>query len=147
MPCSVCDNELESEEAQTRGLCDDCASKFGVKQPRPPSRRPAQPCTRCGHGQIVRGIVRDRAARGNNTVHEFLVPLAVTFEREVTVKVFGKDKVENSPELRSAVGILEVYVCRRCGLTEWYTQEPESIPIGPEHGTELLDYPEATPYR
>jgi hypothetical protein len=32
------------------------------------------------------------------------------------------------------------FACRGCGLTEIYTLEADKIPIGPEHGTYLVDY-------
>jgi predicted nucleic-acid-binding Zn-ribbon protein len=28
----------------------------------------------------------------------------------------------------AAAGLLEAYVCRACGYTEWYTRDPQSIP-------------------
>jgi len=47
------------------------------------------------------------------------------------------------------LGLLEVYVCKQCGLVEWFCIDPEHIAIGPSYMTEELDY-EATrsgPYR
>lgn len=44
------------------------------------------------------------------------------------------------------VGTLEAYVCRACGLTELYTKEHDTLPVGPEWGTELFEVP-GTPYR
>lgn len=44
-------------------------------------------------------------------------------------------------------GSLETYVCKGCGFVEWYCQDPESVPIGPEYMTELVDYDSGTPYR
>ena len=38
------------------------------------------------------------------------------------------------------MGILVAFACRQCGLTELYTLDADKIPIGPEHGTHLVDY-------
>jgi len=32
----------------------------------------------------------------------------------------------------ASAGVVQAYVCRRCGLTEFYTQNPMSIPIDGE---------------
>jgi hypothetical protein len=37
------------------------------------------------------------------------------------------------------MGILIAFACRSCGLTELYTLEADKLPIGPEHGTHLVD--------
>ena len=39
-------------------------------------------------------------------------------------------------------GVLSLLTCQRCGYSEWYATEPESIPIGPEYKTRLLGAPE-----
>ncbi|MGN6105742.1 MAG: hypothetical protein ACTHU0_11600 [Kofleriaceae bacterium] len=44
-------------------------------------------------------------------------------------------------------GVLEMYICARCGFIEWYCQDPESIPIGPEYMTEIIDHAPDEPYR
>ncbi len=46
----------------------------------------------------------------------------------------------------SATGMVEAYVCRRCGFTELYTRDPASIPIDGET-TRLIQTPEPPPYR
>jgi hypothetical protein len=38
------------------------------------------------------------------------------------------------------MGILVVFACRQCGLSELYTLDADKIPIGPEYGTHLVDY-------
>lgn len=38
------------------------------------------------------------------------------------------------------MGILVAFACRQCGLTEFYTLDADKLPIGPEHGTHLVDY-------
>ncbi len=45
------------------------------------------------------------------------------------------------------LGLLEAHVCRRCGFVDWYALDPESIPIGAAHATELVKVGTGTPYR
>jgi predicted nucleic-acid-binding Zn-ribbon protein len=35
------------------------------------------------------------------------------------------------------------YICRRCGFTELFTMNPQEIPIGAEHGTQLFSFDSA----
>jgi hypothetical protein len=44
-------------------------------------------------------------------------------------------------------GVVEAYVCTACGLIEWYCQEPQSIPIGDQYNTEIVEYGSDSPYR
>ena len=37
-------------------------------------------------------------------------------------------------------GILSRYICTRCGFTDVYCDDIESIPIGPEYMTDIVDY-------
>ena len=55
-------------------------------------------------------------------------------------------KVEQSHVVRGR-GVLEMYICTSCGFVEWYCQDPESIPIGPENMSEIVDYTPTEPYR
>ena len=35
-------------------------------------------------------------------------------------------------------GVLNVFICRRCGFTQWFAFAPADIPLGPEFGTRLI---------
>ncbi len=48
---------------------------------------------------------------------------------------------------RDGFGVLEMYICRGCGFTDWYCQDPENIPIGPEYMTEEVDVSGEEPHR
>lgn len=50
---------------------------------------------------------------------------------------------------RSVVfGELRTYTCRSCGYTQWFALSPDTIPIGDQHGTRVIQGPSsATPYR
>ena len=46
------------------------------------------------------------------------------------------------------IGLLNIFVCQRCGFTQWFAYTPEAIPIGDEYGTRLIVGPEPSgPYR
>ena len=73
--------------------------------------------------------------------------MAVTYEYMWQDTVFG-GREEAPIDSRKACGYLEQYICRKCGFIEWYCNDPEHIPIGPQYMTELVDYgARDTPYR
>ena len=41
----------------------------------------------------------------------------------------------------ATAGLLEAYVCRACGYTEWYTRDPEAIPVDGKVVVELTGPP------
>lgn len=47
---------------------------------------------------------------------------------------------------RRGFGVFEVFICKRCGFVEWYCEDPQEIPIGPEYMTEDVDVADA-PFR
>lgn len=147
--CSICkSNELIAEDSQQRGYCNDCRESFGLWQRSAPTRRPVRPCARCGHGLLVRCLVRERGASGGDHSARFLAPLAVTFHRLVKMRFFSNQPhPRNEPDFDRPAGMLEAHVCRSCGFVEWYASAPEEIPIGPEYGTELVDAGKGDAYR
>jgi hypothetical protein len=64
-----------------------------------------------------------------------LIPFAIALADERDGVVTSDDAAPWAP-----MGILVAFACRRCGLTELYTLDADRIPIGPEHGTHLVDY-------
>ena len=78
------------------------------------------------HGVAVVPLRADRA-----TVLPFAISLAHTERGFATSR---------AAEPWAPMGILIAFACRACGLTELYTLEADKIPIGPEHGTHLVDY-------
>jgi hypothetical protein len=46
----------------------------------------------------------------------------------------------------SVAGLVEAYVCKECGFTEFHTREPESIEVDGKMVRELVG-PEAQPFR
>lgn len=69
--------------------------------------------------------------------HEPTQALALTFARD--------DDGRENP-LRPYARI-EAYVCRSCGLTELYTRDFDTLPIGERFGTEPFEVPAKPPYR
>ncbi len=85
------------------------------------------------------------AARGRRPV----APLAAAFERKLKTTVLtGQEDIayDAAPDLDAPRGSFAAFVCRACGFTEWYASDPERIPIGPAHGTDVVVV-ERTPYR
>lgn len=94
--------------------------------------------------------MRDRTTSGKGEHNlEVTRPLALTWARRTEYKaLFSLEKVPSAkPDLEQPFGLLEAYVCRACGHTELFAREPEQIPIGPEHGTELIVVPGDGTYR
>jgi hypothetical protein len=52
-----------------------------------------------------------------------------------------------SPNIAAGRGLLEMDICSQCGAVEWYCHDPESIPIGPEYMSDIVDYSASEPYR
>jgi hypothetical protein len=42
-------------------------------------------------------------------------------------------------------GPLKLYVCRGCGFTQHFADDPAAIPVGPEHKTRLIAGPAPEP--
>ncbi len=86
--------------------------------------------------------------RGTNNI-EIARPLALTWARgRESAALLSFETVPSArPDLDQPLGLLEAYVCRACGHTELFTREPESIPIGPAYGTELIVAPSDGTYR
>ncbi len=87
-------------------------------------------CPSCGHNQIVEATTSDFVGSTGPTR-----PLSVTHE-------IGWAGVKH-------LGVLKTCVCRRCGLVQWFAESPETIPIGPGHGTRLIEGSDSDggPYR
>ncbi|MCA9668613.1 MAG: hypothetical protein KC503_23635 [Myxococcales bacterium] len=147
--CSVCEEEQWEDLVDDEGICESCRKNFAIPR-QSPALRPLTPCRRCGGRVIVRcRAIRERGASGGDYVHAYIAPLAATFARATRETLFRKRTVEqNKPDLAQPAGVFEAYICRACGLTEIYTRDPETIPIGPEYATELIEVPSGeTPFR
>ena len=132
MSCRICNAQTVFE------LCPTCTRKLGLS--RGDSARPALPCARCGHAQVIRALVRELTATGGDVAREVVTPMGDTYEPALD-RAFFSDKVKGSAgvEQKRPLGLLEMHVCRKCGFTEWYCRDPLKVPIGPEYGTELVD--------
>jgi hypothetical protein len=128
--CRACKNQaLDTRVERARGLCDPCAERTGLWL-EPPSIRPTRPCQRCGNTRFVASQLRERS-RDAATVLPFGIALAHTESGFIT---------SEAAHPWAPMGIIIAFACRACGLTELYTLEADKIPIGPEHGTHLVDY-------
>lgn len=41
---------------------------------------------------------------------------------------------------QAGVGLLETYICKKCGAVEWYCVDVEKIPVHPHLMSEEIDY-------
>jgi hypothetical protein len=134
----ICEIAYLSTPAEIeRNACDNCACKTGTIMV-PPPRRLAMPCTKCNHHKLVRAIPRELSMHDDMPLNG---PMFATY-----ALVAENYKVE-PVHARSGYGILEMYICRKCGFVEWYCQAPDQIPIGPEYMTEEIDSNAQGPYR
>jgi hypothetical protein len=106
-------------------------------------------CPKCEHNHILHVVeVADRAGDAaspklgehpagfaTGTYH----PLRIARVANPTAGLLGSEE--------AAVGLVEAYVCRRCGFTELYTRGPERIPIDGTRVRELVGPEPQGPYR
>jgi len=86
-----------------------------------------QRCPKCNHNHLLYIPEVADVSEGHQ-----VRPMAVA-RTETKVSVFGLAGTTSG-----SVGELEAGVCRRCGYTELYTKEPESIPIDGDHVREII---------
>ena len=147
--CPFCSKaQLESDDERAMQACRDCATTIGII-PMPPSRRPPTPCARCNHTTFIRVIPREHSSRRSGDGNaQISVPMYVTHTPTKYDGFFGK-RVEEVEIEKKGVGLLETYICKKCGFVEWYCIDTHNIPIGPHTMTEEIDYAARgdTPYR
>ncbi len=142
--CSVCGTATTAAPDGGPVLCEWCEVKAGLPGRTGPALRPPSPCGRCGHREIVRVRMRERTSTNSGEGNqETARPFALTWARGEEFKsLLSFTKVPSAtPDLERPIGLLEAYVCRACGYTELFARDAASIPIGPEHGTELIVAP------
>jgi hypothetical protein len=131
-----------ADEKQTL-LCVACAEALGVV-PMRPSRRPPSPCAKCNGMRFIRAVPRELTP-SRDDAQPMAMPMGIVYQYEVQR---GRYQATPLPvDAHKALGMLEVYVCRKCGFVEWYCADPEKIPVGPVYMTEELDYEGESPYR
>ena len=94
-------------------------------------------CPLCRHNKIITGPAPDRSGE----YHDPRQASAAVSHRNQEFLWWGmKDEV--------SVGLLQIFVCRDCGFTQHFTEEPASIPIGEEHLTRIIEGPKSkAPFR
>jgi hypothetical protein len=88
-------------------------------------------CPMCTHKEIIEAVPGEFGAKNQE------VPVAVTYGNPSGTK----------REWDQPYGLLHMYVCRRCGYTQWYASYPGSIPVGPAFRTRVIKGKEEGPYR
>jgi hypothetical protein len=147
--CPFCDqNTLRTDPERSMQACHECAAKVGLI-PMPPSRRPPAPCARCNHMVFIRVIPREHSsARSGESNRQLSAPMYVTHKPSRYEGWFAT-AVEELEIEKTGMGLLETYICRKCGFVEWYCVDVEKIAIGPQLMSEEIDYTARSegPYR
>jgi hypothetical protein len=144
--CVLCERKGFENPVGADGICQECRQQHALAEPGAPLR-PLIPCVRCQGRSFVRVLsIRERSTTGGDHPSTTLAPLGVTYELEAS-ETFFTNRTVKRPALSRPLGVLEAYVCRTCGYAELYAREPASIPIGPAYNTELVELPDAPPYR
>ena len=133
--CSLCNALVVAP-----GICVDCARNLGVVA-MPPPRRPPAPCARCSHMKFVRVIPREYDSGSRAPMTLTSAPQTHTIGGMISSTTVSVTSAE------LGYGLLETYVCKKCGYVEWYCHDPERIPIGPQYMTDEVDYDSPSPYR
>jgi hypothetical protein len=144
--CPLCTGALSTDAERAMEACGGCARRIGIIA-MPPARRPPTPCARCNGRQFVRVIPREHTTdRSGDTNAQISAPMYVTHapttHRGWVLSYVKEVEVENTGH-----GLLETYICRKCGAVEWYCADVERIPIHPHLMSEAIDYDSDTPYR
>ena len=81
-------------------------------------------CPLCGHEEIIEAIPRDLGDA--SAEYQAVTYEAVDFGSLVPVYH------------RVAHGVLRMYVCRGCGFTQYFADNPATIPIGEQYMTKVI---------
>lgn len=136
-------------------ICKACRDTTGVRE-MPPARRRTEPCKRCNHTRLIRAIPRELSVEATRkpgvieTNYPMYAPMYATYpvHRKTETHVFSPDTTVVEPAQTSeGLGMLEMYICKRCGFVEWFCLDPAQIPIGPQFMTEEVDSESEQPYR
>ncbi len=141
MSCMLCGT-------QGPRVCDECQKITGVRE-MPPARRRLAPCARCNHSKLIRVIPREMSvdtgrdhvySPPKNAANTAPMFATYTFQQQRVQSFFGKQSIAvHPPSAQNGYGLLEAYICKRCGFIDWFCQDPENIPIGPGYMTEEID--------
>ena len=90
-------------------------------------------CPLCDHREVLESQV---AEFGDQSVEH---PMCVTYD---------KRWIQEGRNPRHGHGRLQLCVCRKCGYTQWFADNPALIPVGSEYRTRIIRGEEPNdPYR
>jgi hypothetical protein len=99
---------------------------------------------RCNARQFVRVIPREHTSRFAD--NQISAPMYITHAPGVIQGWLALRAGDIEVE-KPGYGLLETYICRKCGAVEWYCFDVERIPIHPHLMSEAIDYESKSPYR
>lgn len=139
MHCKICNDKSEDT------ICSACREKLAIT-PMPPPRRPPFPCPRCGGRRFLRAAIRELAG-GNALSNQPIgvpIPSCATWDIKKTAATYvGFVRIEGAGttlRLDQPRGMLSRYICGGCGFVEVYCDDVDSVPIGEEFMTDIVDY-------
>lgn len=137
------EGETHSEDAWLFML--DAVNRFSM----PPLRQRPSPCLRCGGRVLVRCLPVEHGVQPGSNLQVHLERLAATHvaQPRQTVSWANVTSTVSTQDPSVKAGELEAFVCRACGHVEWMASEPNQIPIGPAHRTQLINLSDDNPYR
>lgn len=137
--CEICEEKLEPLE-EGFGVCQTCRHKLGIV-PLPPVTRPPVPCTRCNSLQFLRVVPRETSSTGGEYGSEYTAPQFLTYPPRGAVGIFTS--YAKPLDIKAGYGLVELFVCRKCGFIEHYCPTVNDVPVHKHLNTEVVDY-EAT---
>jgi hypothetical protein len=89
---------------------------------------------------FIRVIPREHSStRSGDANTQLSVPMYVTHTPTKYEGFFTSRAWEVEIE-KKGVGLLETYICKKCGSVEWYCVDVHKIPLGPRTMSEEIDY-------
>ena len=69
-----------------------------------------------------------------------ILPVAMTWDINTSATRIGATQVSFVRQrLDAPRGLLARYACAGCGFVEVYCEDPESVPVGPEFATDIVE--------
>lgn len=94
-------------------------------------------CPLCGHNEILEAVPFE--------FDDTAIPNQLALAHEPRPSWLAKNAF--APGDSYSYGMLRLYACRSCGFTQWFTDNPASVPVGPKYRTRILRGPDSPPYR
>ena len=92
-------------------------------------------------------VPRELSTRPGETGSREVAPMFAVYAPTVSNRLIFAGREVDPPHPRNGAGPMEMYICRGCGFTEWYCQDPSAIPVGALYSTEAISISSDGPMR